>query len=142
MFVLGSSLGCPGPSKSSSRAGESLIFMFFQFQLSTRTFGSTWSVLGASWAQLGASWTPSGSTWTLLGRFWVSPELTWAPRGFKTASKWARKCSPSGFQAPFGVHLALQACLQAWPACFACPALLIELPKLLPVKAKLHFDST
>ena len=65
---------CPGPSKSSSRAGESLIFMFFQFQLSTGTFGSTWSVLGASWAQLGASWAPLGrllaSTWALLGPTW------------------------------------------------------------------------
>ena len=65
-------MGCPRPSKSSSRAGESL--MFFQFQLSTGTFGSTWSVLGASWAQLGASWAPFGhllaSTWALLGPTW------------------------------------------------------------------------
>ena len=57
--------------ESSSRAGESLIFMFFHFQLSTGTFGSTWSVLGASCAQLGASWAPLGRllvpTWALLG---------------------------------------------------------------------------
>ena len=63
----------PGPSKSSSRAGGSLIFMILQFRLSTRTFGLTWSVLGASWTQLGASWAPLGlhlerlgSTWALL----------------------------------------------------------------------------
>ena len=50
----------PGPSKSSSRAGGSLIFMCLQCWLSTRTFGSTWIVSGASWAQLGASWAQLG----------------------------------------------------------------------------------
>ena len=73
---LKSILECPGPSKSSSRAGELLIFMFFQFQLSTGTFGSTWSVLGASWAQLGRSWAPLGFNLDALGANLDAPGAT------------------------------------------------------------------
>ena len=93
-------MGCPGPSKSSSRAGESLIFMFFQFQLSTGTFGSTWSVLGASWAQLGASWAPLGlnlgalgtnlaPTWALLGPTWRQLGRCWNQVGTNLSPLWA-----------------------------------------------------
>ena len=93
-------MGCPGPSKSSSRAGESLIFMFFQFQLSTGTFGSTWSVLGASWAQLGASWAPLGlnlgalgtnlaPTWALLGPTWRQLGCCWNQVGTNLSPLWA-----------------------------------------------------
>ena len=67
LLYLASSLGCSGPSKSSSRAGENLIFMFFQFQLSTGTFGSTWSFLGASWPLLGPTWRQLGRSWDQLG---------------------------------------------------------------------------
>ena len=100
MVVWGSSLEYPGPSKSSSRAGESLIFMFFQFQRSTGTFGSTWSVLGASWAQLGASWAPLGlnlgalgtnlaPTWALLGPTWRQLGRCWNQVGTNLSPLWA-----------------------------------------------------
>ena len=77
-----------------------------------------------------------GSTWALLGRFWASLGPTWAQSGLQMASK----CPPSGFQAPLELHLALQTCLQACPACFACPTLPVELPKQLPVNTKLHLN--
>ena len=100
MVVWGSSLGCPGPSKSSFRAGESLIFMFLQFQLSAGTFGSTWNVLGASWAQLGASWAPLGlnlgalgtnlaPTWALLGSTWRQLRRFWNQVGTNLSPLWA-----------------------------------------------------
>ena len=129
---------------------------------------SSWAQLGASWAQLGASWAPLGPnleplgrllgpTWTswaplganleplgrllgstlaLLGRFWASLGPTWVQSGLQMASKWP----PSGFQAPLELHLALQTCLQACPACSACPTLPVELPKQLPVNTKLHLN--
>ena len=86
--------------ESSSRAGESLIFMFFQFQLSAGTFGSTWSVLGASWAQLGASWAPLGlnlgalrtnlaPTWALLRPTWRQLGRSWDQVGTHLSPHWA-----------------------------------------------------
>ena len=123
--------------------------------------GSTWSLLGASWAQLGASWAPLGPNLDLLGASWSQLGASWAPLGLNfgalgallgvswayLGSKWspnglhvASKWPPSGFQAPLELHLALQTCLQACPACFACPTLPVELPKQLPVNTKLHLN--
>jgi len=74
--------------------------MFFLFQLSTGTFGSTWSVLGASWAQLGASWAPLGlnlgalgsnlaPTWALLGPTWRQLGRCWNQVGTNLSPLWA-----------------------------------------------------
>ena len=60
-------MGCPRLSKSSSRAGESLILLFWQTWLSTWPFASVWSVSGASWTQLRRSWAPLGLKLDALG---------------------------------------------------------------------------
>ena len=73
--------------------------MSLQFRLSTRTFGSTWSVLGASWAPLGASWAPLGlnfgalgtnlaPTWALLGTTWRQLGRCWNEVGTNLSPLW------------------------------------------------------
>ena len=81
LIALGSSLECPGPSKSSSRAGESLIFMFFSFSFQHWLLAQ----LGASWAPLGLNLEVLGrlfaSTWALLGAFWPQLVRSWRQLG-------------------------------------------------------------
>ena len=69
------------PSKSSSRLGGSLIFMFLQYWVSTGPYGPNLDLLAASWAEVGCLcrlldrcwallWSLLGSTLALLARSW------------------------------------------------------------------------
>ena len=125
MVVWRSSLGCPGPSKSSSRAGESLIFMFFQFQLSTGTFGSTWSVLGGSWAQLGASWPQLGRSWDQLGANLGAPGTNLVPTWALLEPSWDQ------LEPTLGYH---------GRSCDALGALLVTLRRLWTLHGRSRVD--